>query len=317
MILTELFFLVVYLSLVGGLFGVVSLLLSRVLKRALPLWFSLCGLALYGIPVLSPQVRLFSPEPEQRLPAFHMAALVWAMGCVLFLAYRVTQLLLAGKSLRRRPPCQNQRLLGLAAQCAQSLGRKRTPPLLETPLDAPISVAGALRPVLLVDTATLSLLTDAQLQAVLTHELTHIRRHHLLLQRVYDVVCAVHWFNPLAWLCREDFALHCEADCDAHTLRSLMGSVTSGEYARAILRLLELSACREAKAAQGLGALTFLHTKRRLGRILTKPAPWRERLLAAGLAGLLVLALAFSAEFSRQHFYPYPAYSVGTESGAQ
>ena len=178
-------------------------------------------------------------------------------------------------------------------------------------------MAGALRPVLLVDAATLSLLTDAQLQAVLTHELTHIRRHHLLLQRVYDVVCAVHWFNPLAWLCREDFALHCETDCDAHALRSLTGSVTSGEYARAILRLLELSACREAKAAQGLGALTFLHTKRRLGRILTKPAPWRERLLAAGLAGLLVLALAFSAEFSRQHFYPYPAYSVGTESGAQ
>ena len=69
MILTELFFLVVYLSLVGGLFGVVSLLLSRVLKRALPLWFSLCGLALYGIPVLSPQVRLFSPQPEQRRPS--------------------------------------------------------------------------------------------------------------------------------------------------------------------------------------------------------------------------------------------------------
>lgn len=270
-----------------------------------------------GFRCCPPQVRLFSPEPEQRLPAFHMAALVWAMGCVLFLAYRMTRLLLAGKSLRRRPPCQNQRLLGLAAQCAQSLGRKRTPPLLETPLDAPISVAGALRPVLLVDAATLSLLTDAQLQAVLTHELTHIRRHHLLLQRVYDVACAVHWFNPLAWLCREDFALHCETDCDAHALRSLTGSVTSGEYARAILRLLELSACREAKTAQGLGALTFLHTKRRLGRILTKPAPWRERLLAAGLAGLLVLALVFSAEFSRQHFYPYPAYSVGTESGAQ
>lgn len=263
-----------------------------------------------------PRCGCFPPQPEQRLPAFHMAALVWAVGCLLFLAYRVTRLLLAGKSQRRRPPCQNQRLLGLAAQCAQSLGRKRTPPLLETPLDAPISVAGALRPVLLVDTATLSLLTDAQLQAVLTHELTHIRRHHLLLQRVYDVACAVHWFNPLAWLCREDFALHCETDCDTHALRSLTGSVTSGEYAQAILRLLELSACREAKAAQGLGALTFLHTKRRLGRILAKPAPWKERLLAVGLAVLLVLALAFSAEFSRQHFYPYPAYSVGTESGA-
>lgn len=316
MILTELFFLVVYLSLVGGLFGLVSLFLSRVLKRALPLWFSLCGLALYGIPVLSPQVRLFSPEPEQRLPAFHMAALVWAAGCVLFLAYRVVRVLWAGKSLRRCPPCQDQRLLGLAAQCARALGVKRTPPLRETPLDAPITVAGALRPVLLVDAAALSQLTDAQLQAVLTHELTHIRRHHLLFQRMYDAVCAVHWFNPVAWLCREDFALHCETDCDACALRSLTGSVTSGEYARAILRLLELSAYREADVPQGLGALSFLRTKRRLGRILAKPAPWRERLLAAGLAVLLVLILAFSAEFSRQHFYPYPAYSVGTESGA-
>ena len=316
MILTELFFLVVYLSLVGGLFGVVSLLLSRVLKRALPLWFSLCGLALYGIPVLSPQVRLFSPEPEQRLPAFHMAALVWAAGCVLFLAYRVVRVLWAGKSLRRCPPCQDQRLLGLSAQFARALGVKRTPPLRETPLDAPITVAGALRPVLLVDTATLSQLTDAQLQAVLTHELTHVRRRHLLFQRVYDVVCALHWFNPLVWLCREDFALHCETDCDTHALRALAGSVTGGEYAQAVLRLLELSACRGAKAAQGLGALAFLHTKRRLGRILAKPVPWKERLLVAGLAVLLVLSLAFSAEFSRQHFYPYPTYSVGTESGA-
>ena len=88
MILTELFFLVVYLSLVGGMFGLVSLLLSRALKRSLPLWFSLWLLALYGIPVLSPQVRLLSPEPEQRLPAFRIAALVWAVGCALFLIFR-------------------------------------------------------------------------------------------------------------------------------------------------------------------------------------------------------------------------------------
>lgn len=265
--------------------------------------------------MLSPQVRLFSPEPEQRLPAFTVAAWVWAAGFALFLAYRVMRLLLAGRALRRCPPCRDQRLLHLTAQCAQSLGMKRIPPLLETPLDSPISVGGVLRPALLADAAVLSQLTDAQLQAVLTHELTHILCHHLLCQRVYDVVCAIHWFNPLAWLCREDFALHCESDCDTHVLRFLSGSITIGEYARAILRLLELSACKDGKATQGVGALAFLHTKRRLGRLLAKPAPWKERLLSAGLAILLVLALAFSAEFSRQHFYPYPAYSVGIEHG--
>ena len=126
-------------------------------------------------------------------------------------------------------------------------------------------------------------------------------------------------FNPDAPITRAEMAAAIARLLGlTETAENTFTDVEAGAwYAQAILRLLELSACREANAAQGLGALTFLHTKRRLGRILTKPAPWRERLLAAGLAGLLVLALVFSAEFSRQHFYPYPAYSVGTESGAQ
>ena len=87
--------------------------------------------------------------------------------------------------------------------------------------------------------------------------------------------------------------------------------------AQALARLLELSALRSEKSAQGMGALAFVHTRQRMERILRRSARWRERLLAGCLALLLVLTAAFSLRFSRQHFYPYPAYSVGIEFGAE
>ena len=197
--LTDLFFVVVYLSVIGGLFGVASLFVSHIFGRVRGLWLPLCGMALYLLPVLSPEVWLFSPEPEQRMDGFVLAGRVWAAGCLLFLAYRLTRLFLAGRTIRRYPPCADRRIIDIAAQCAYAQKMKRPPRLLETALDAPASVAGVMRPVILVNTDGLSGLTDRQLRIVLTHELTHIKRGHLLFQRIFDFVCVLHWFNPLVW----------------------------------------------------------------------------------------------------------------------
>ena len=41
---------------------------------------------------------------------------------------------------------------------------------------------------------------------------------------------------------------------------------------------------------------------------------WLQILLF--LAVSLILTVAFSVQFSREHFYPYPAYNTGTEYGA-
>ena len=44
-------------------------------------------------------------------------------------------------------------------------------------------------------------LSDAELTAVLSHEMTHVRRKHILLERIWAYICILNWFNPLVWGC--------------------------------------------------------------------------------------------------------------------
>jgi beta-lactamase regulating signal transducer with metallopeptidase domain len=63
--------------------------------------------------------------------------------------------------------------------------------------------------------------TEPQLHAVLLHELTHKRRHDLLVKWLSVIACAIHWFNPLAWLVRREIDRACELSCDEAVIHNL------------------------------------------------------------------------------------------------
>jgi hypothetical protein len=65
--------------------------------------------------------------------------------------------------------------------------------------------------------------TDGQLQAVLLHELTHLRRNDVLLKWLTLFTCALHWFNPAAWLTRREIDRACELACDEAAVSRLGG----------------------------------------------------------------------------------------------
>ena len=312
-ILGKIFNVLLFVSAMGGIFCVLSLFAARVLRCALPLWVPLCGMALFCVPILSPEVSLLSPERQDWLSGYRIACWIWAGGCGVFLLCDIVRAALAKRALKGYSRCSDERFTAICSRCAATLGLKKVPELYYGTLENPVCVTGAIRPAILMDRAIVERLTDAELSAVFFHELTHIKRGHLLLRRIYDCVCALHWFNPFVWIARGDFSAHCETDCDCHALKYARGKLTSAAYALAILRLLELSTIRATQPGRGAGALAFLLAKRRLQRITTKPSKIRERMLCAVLAVSLALTVALSLRFSQEHFYPYPAYSVGTE----
>ena len=315
-ILGNIFNAVIFVSAIGSIFTVISLFVNYVLRCNLPLWFSLCGMIFFVVPFLSPDVFLISPEIQDWINGFRIASFLWACGCSVLIVHDVIRLMLAKRAIRRYQICNNERLNSIYTKCAAATTLKNVPTLYCGTLDNPICVTGVICPVIIMNERIIEQLTDNELSAVFFHELTHVKRKHALLERLYDYVCILNWMNPLSWIAKRNFSLHCETDCDFHTIKILRGKITETAYASAIIRLLEYSTVRAAKPGNGIGALDFLLTKRRIKRITARTSKIKDRLTAFMLAVLLALMLVFSMRFSRELFYPYPAYNTGIEYSA-
>ena len=315
-ILGNIFNAVIFVSAIGSIFTVISLFVNHVLRCNLPLWFSLCGMIFFVVPFLSPDVFLISPEIQDWINGFRIASFLWACGCGVLIAHDMIRLMLAQRAIKHYQICNNKRLNSIYTKCAAATTLKNVPTLYCGTLDNPICVTGVICPVIIMNERIIEQLTDNELSAVFFHELTHVKRKHALLERLYDYVCIINWMNPLSWIAKRNFSLHCETDCDFHTIKILRGKITETAYASAIIRLLEYSTVRAAKPGNGIGALDFLLTKRRIKRITARTSKIKDGLTAFMLAVLLVLMLVFSMRFSRELFYPYPAYNTGIEYSA-
>ena len=82
---------------------------------------------------------------------------------------------------------------------------------------------------------------------MLRHELTHIKRGHIVCKAVLLSACAVHWYNPAVWL----LARRCEKDlefaCDEAVLHGTkLGAPVRAAYGEALLAALKAGAGRPA-----------------------------------------------------------------------
>jgi bla regulator protein BlaR1 len=80
-------------------------------------------------------------------------------------------------------------------------------------------VVGWWRPVLLVPQGIEDHLTPRQLDAVLAHELCHVRRRDNLTSTIHMAVEAVFWFHPLVWWIGARLIEERERACDEEVLR--------------------------------------------------------------------------------------------------
>ena len=154
-------------------------------------------------------------------------------------------------------------------------------------------VIGWLRPVILLPASSLTGLTPAQLEAILAHELAHVRRCDYLVNAFQNVVETVLFYHPAVWWISRCIRQERENCCDDMVVRVCQDRLV---YARALFRLEELrgTPARLAFAASG-GSL--LQRIRRLVAPAKAPGPITAReiagLVLAGI-GCVLLALGVS-----------------------
>ena len=149
-------------------------------------------------------------------------------------------------------------------------------------------IFGVVHPVLLWPRAIGERLTDEQLQAVLAHELCHLRRRDNLAALFHLVVQTVFWFHPLAWWIGAQLISERERACDEEVIRRGSERET---YAESILKTCQFFVESPLACVSGVSGADL---KRRIEDIMTNDAvtataPWKKTLLtAAGVVAFVV-----------------------------
>src|SRR5256885_2013514 len=151
-------------------------------------------------------------------------------------------------------------------------------------------IFGIVRPVLLWPEGISQRLDDSQLQAVIAHELWHVRRRDNLAAVFHMVVQAIFWFHPLVWWVGARLIDERERACDEEVLRQ---GREPQVYAETILKTCEF--CVEAPLVCVAGVTGFDLKKRieaiMASRVARNLGPGQKVLLAAAGIAAVVLPI--------------------------
>ena len=157
-----------------------------------------------------------APEAVRTLSWTQLGAWLWLGGMAALLVYQGAGYALARRRLLRDAEPGSEEETALLAALAAGLGVGRAPPLLRTADAASPMVLGLVRPVLLLPEGALP---AEELEVVLRHELTHLKRHDVAYQALLLLARTVHWFNPLVWWMGREAGRSLELCCDDAVVR--------------------------------------------------------------------------------------------------
>ncbi len=232
-------------------------------------------------------------------------AVLWLCGSLTALAAWYLRWRRLSAILRRAALLESGRELNALRRLEQRCGMSQPMQIFLSSASVEPGVFGILRPRLVWPAGISAHLDDRQLDAILAHELIHVRRRDNPAAAVHMVVEAIFWFHPLVWWMGTRLVEERELACDEEVLQ--MGNPPEA-YAESLLHACRF--CVESPLACAAG-VTGADLKTRVVRIMTQPAARRLRLrgklllAAAGLAGLSV-PLAFGLMHPAQTAPPAP-----------
>jgi bla regulator protein BlaR1 len=241
-------------------------------------------------PFTQPTVSRISQGTASRgliylLPA--ILAAVWLCGflAVVFVWYRRWRRVSA--AVREAEPLREGRELQALRRLERMGGMRKPIGMYLSRASLEPGVFGIARPVLVWPKGISERLENTHIDAILAHELWHVRRRDNLAAALHMLVEAIFWFHPLVWWLGSRLVEERERACDEAVLES--GSDRQ-VYAESILKICEF--CVESPLACVSG-VTGADLKKRMVHIMTKSVSRKldfGRKLLLSAAGLLTVA---------------------------
>lgn len=178
------------------------------------------------------------------------------------------------------------------SRLTRALGIRRSVRLLRSARVEVPMVAGWLRPVILLPLSAFTQLSPAQLEAVLAHELAHVRRHDFLVNLLQSILETLLFYHPAVWWLSSRIREERELCCDDAAVGLCKDAL---DYARA-LALLEAHRSSTPTLALSAHGGSLMHRIHRLVHPQLLPSPRLRSLLFAGLALSALGASAYALQ---------------------
>lgn len=198
------------------------------------------------------------------IPWWDVLAVIWVLGALGSLGYRLTGYFRFGRYIRR------------TGKPIELDGVPKGLRVCETTAAVSPMVMGIFRPTLILPETAL---TESRLPYVLRHELVHYRRGDIIWRWLAVLATSIHWFNPMVYVAAAQMQEACEISCDWCVVRS-MEQAKRDDYMRVILELLA-----EAMAKKQILTTQMASEKKQLQRRFTmirnqKPVGMKKLLLS-------------------------------------
>lgn len=236
------------------------------------------GLSQMAAPLVAPAALLGQTIPTG-VDFLRILLIVWAVGSAALI------LRWALRWLQIRQVVHHSSLTTIAAPI---------PVLASATLREP-GVVGIFRPVLLLPAEIADRLGPAELQAILEHELCHVRRRDNLWAAVHMLVEAAFWFHPLVWWIGGRLVDERERACDEAVLES---GANPRSYAQGILKVCQFYMASKLACVSGVSGANL---KLRLEGIMKNQNAielTRSKKMLLGLAAVAAFAIPMLAGMS-------------------
>jgi beta-lactamase regulating signal transducer with metallopeptidase domain/peptidoglycan/xylan/chitin deacetylase (PgdA/CDA1 family) len=181
----------------------------------------------------------------------------------------------------------------MVTRLSRQLRLSRPVRLFESALVEVPTVIGWLRPVILVPVSVLAGLSTQQVEALLAHELAHIRRHDYLVNLLQIGIETLLFYHPAVWWVSHQIRVEREHCCDDLAVRAC-GDVLSYARALAMLEQLRGAGAREEFSMAASGGSLIKRIRRLIAppqRTLRRSSIW----LACFVVALSVVGLFVGA----------------------
>ncbi len=202
----------------------------------------------------SPRPWLFI-RSENIAPLLARMVLLWLSGVVCFSLRLIGGWLYTRRLRHYGTSLLEERWRQALHRLCRQLRVTRPVRLLESAMVKVPMVVGWLRPVILLPASAMTGLTAQQLEAIIAHELAHIRRHDYLINLLQAVVETLLFYHPAVWWVSRQIRQEREHYCDDLAV-AVCGDALA--YARALLELEQLRAAGPQLAMAASGGIASL-----------------------------------------------------------